>query len=993
MKPEDPIQRDPGSIDNSQSARPPSDTCPDDRLWRSLGELERSQASFHALDHEFPSRSSGDDPPPNRREFWRLMGASMSLAGLSGCTRQPVEKIVPYVDPPEQIVPGKPLFFATAMPLPGSAIGLLVETHMGRPTKVEGNPLHPASLGATDIFAQASVLTLYDPDRSQAVIRMGQISSWISFLAALNGELDAHRADRGARLRLLTDEISSPTLDRQIRSFLAAFPAAKWHQYEPVSRDNARAGAKLAFGEAVNPTYRFDNAETILALDADFLSAPGNVRHARGFALNRNARKGTMSRLYSVESMVSLTGAIADHRLPIPCAGVADLAFTIAQALGVPVTANDPGPHAKWVQAVAQDLQAHKGKCLVLAGDAQPPIVHALAHAMNLQLGNVGNTVVFTESAEQAPADQNQSLRELTAEMRTGRVNTLLIFGGNPVYNAPADLQFQEALLKVAFRVHLSPYDDETSTLCHWHIPEAHFLEAWGDARVFDGAVSIIQPMIAPLYGGKTRYELMNAMLGMADRSTYEIVREFWKSQRPAEFEAAWRRWLHDGIIENTALSPKQVRLVAGFAPHARAQRSGISGLEISFRPDPSLWDGRFANNGWLQELPKPVTRLTWDNAALFSPRTAQRLGLAQTDIIELRFHGRSVKAPVWIVPGHADESVTVHLGHGRTRAGRVGNRTGFNAYLIRHSEQPWFADGLEVLKTGDRGELACAQEHHMLGGRAIVRAGTLSDFRRDPEFAHHAAHSPEHALSIYPGFRYEGHAWGMAIDLNSCIGCNACVVACQAENNIPVVGKREVIRGREMHWIRIDTYHRGDERNPETFFQPMLCQHCENAPCEVVCPVNATVHNAEGLNQMIYNRCVGTRYCSNNCPYKVRRFNFFLYNDWETPSLKLLRNPNVTVRSRGVMEKCTYCVQRINAARTAAEKEDRTVRDGEILTACQQACPTQAIVFGDINDRNSRVARLKREPLNYGVLEELNTRPRTTYLARIRNPNPELET
>jgi molybdopterin-containing oxidoreductase family iron-sulfur binding subunit len=792
-------------------------------------------------------------------------------------------------------------------------------------------------------------------------------------------------------LRLLTETISSPTLAQQIRDFLAVFPEAKWHQYEPAAADNALNGAKLAFGEPVNTVYRFDNAETILSLDAEFLTGPGNVRYAHDFALNRRAQSGkTMNRLYAVETMPGLAGALADHRLAARASEIAELASGVAQALGVQSAAKYTGPHSRWLEAVARDLAAHKGKSLVVAGDAQPPFVHALAHAMNEVLENTGKTVVYTEPLEANPVDRNQSLAELAADMHAGRVDTLIILGGNPVYNAPADLEFQGALSRVKFRAHLGLYDDETSALCHWHIPEAHFLESWSDARAFDGTVSIVQPLIAPLYEGKSAHEFLGAMTRKPERPAYDAVRDFWRSQRPADFDNTWRRWLHEGVIENTAFSARQVRAKQEFATPLQ---SAVGGLEVVFRPDPCVWDGRFANNGWLQELPKPITRLTWDNAAMVSPDTATRLGLTQWDAVELRYRGGTLLAPVFIQPGHADNSVTLHLGYGRTRAGRVGTGAGLNAYLLRHSDRPWFNDGLELHKTGRSWNLASTQLHGTLDARAPVRVGTLSEFQRDPHFAHREIHEPEPGLSLYPEFQYEGYSWGLSIDLNACVGCNACVVACQAENNIPVVGKDQVMRGREMHWIRIDTYHRGAAQSPETYFQPMLCQHCEKAPCEVVCPVNATQHSAEGLNQMVYNRCVGTRYCSNNCPYKVRRFNFYLYNDWETTSLKLLRNPDVTVRSRGVMEKCTYCVQRINAAKIAAEKEDREVRDGEILTACQQVCPAQAIVFGNINDPASRVTALKREPLNYGVLAELGTRPRTTYLARIRNPNPELET
>ncbi len=942
--------------------------------------------------------------PVGRREFFKVMGTSLALAGLSACTQRPVEKIVPYVRQPEEIVPGNPLFFATAISLGGVATGVLVESHMGRPTKVEGNPQHPASLGATDAFAQASVLTLYDPDRAQTVSREGQISTWNAFLAAVGTALDAQRGSQGAGLRVLTETVTSPTLAAQLRMLLAAFPAAKWHQYEPAGRDNIQAGALLAFGEYVDTRYRFDKAEVILALDADFLLyAPGSVRYAREFAAKRraDAARTQMNRLYVVESTPTITGAIADHRVPLRPRELESFAWAAAQGLGVEV---EPGAEAalhhvpaSWISALLRDLQRHRGSSIVLAGDQQPPIVHALAHAMNYALDNAGATVVYTDPIEANPVDQTESLRELVRDMAAGRVEMLVIIGGNPVFTAPADLNFAEHLSKVWSRIHLSLYEDETAALCHWHIPETHDLEAWSDARAYDGTVSIIQPLIAPLYDGKSAHELLAALTGEPNRTSYEIVRGYWKNQKPSEdFEHFWERVLHDGLIAETGSTPKRVslkmELKAQRALNPEPPPSAAPGLEIIFRPDPTIWDGRFANNGWLQELPKPLTKLTWDNAALISPATAERLGLTNEDLVELRYRGRAVRAPIWIMPGHADDCVTAHLGYGRTRAGRVGTGAGFNAYAIRTSEAPWSDAGLEIRKIGARYSLARTEHHHSMEGRNLVRVGTIAQFRDDPDFVHRKAREPSLLPSLYPGHTYDGYAWGMAIDLSACIGCNACVIACQAENNIPVVGKTEVARGREMHWLRIDRYYTGSMDNPQTYHQPVLCMHCENAPCEVVCPVGATTHSDEGLNEMVYNRCVGTRYCSNNCPYKVRRFNFLQYADYDTPSLKLGRNPNVTVRSRGVMEKCTYCVQRINAARIKAEEENRQIRDGEVVTACQGACPTAAIVFGDINDPNSRVAKRKAEALNYGLLTELNTRPRTTYLARLRNPNPEIE-
>ena len=984
--------------------------------WRSLEERAGSRSFLETLHREFPSPNASFRGHLTRRRALQLMGASLAMAGLAGCVKMPTEKIVPYVRQPEEFIPGQPLFFATAMQMGGYGTGILVESHLGRPTKVEGNPQHAASLGGTDVFAQSSVLTLYDPDRSQAVIHLGQIASWASFLNAISDLRNQWSTTQGSGLRILTETITSPTLASHLRQLLTTFPSARWHQYEPVNRDNVREGGRLAFGEYVETRYGFDQAEVILALDSDFLfSGPGNARYARDFARRRQVTDGqaTMNRLYVVESMPTVTGAMADHRLPVPAGMVEGIAKAIARSLAIPVGGPQevvPPAVARWISAVVQDLRNYQGSSLVLAGEWQPPYVHFVTHGINQLLGNVGKTVVYTDPVEANPVSQMESLRELVADMSAGRVNVLVILGGNPVLTSPADLRFADSLSKVPLCIHLSLFDDETAQLSHWHIPEAHFLESWGDVRAYDGTVSIIQPLISPLYGGKSAHELLSALLGQADRSAYETVRGFWSTKVPkapgaspvSSFEIFWQKALNDGVIQGTALPPKPVSWKGqstegnpGDQPATPSQPSAgttaARSLEIQFRPDPTIWDGRFANNGWLQELPKPLTKLTWDNAVLISPATAQRLGLNTEDVVRLRYQGRAVKAPVWILPGHAHDSITVHLGYGRTRAGRVGNGAGFNAYLLRSADHPWLGSGVEIEKTGERYSLATTQNHFSMEGRNLVRAGRLTQFRDNPNFVREMDTVKPPYTSLFPGFQETGYAWGMSINVNACIGCGTCVVACQAENNIPVVGKEEVIRGREMHWIRIDRYYQGEIENPATYHEPIPCMQCENAPCELVCPVGATNHSSEGLNQMIYNRCVGTRYCSNNCPYKVRRFNFFQFGDWTTPSLKLQRNPNVTVRSRGVMEKCTYCVQRINAAKIRAEKENREVRDGEIVTACQAACPTEAIIFGNINDPNSRVSRLKAQPLNYGLLEELNTRPHTTYLAKLTNPNPEI--
>jgi molybdopterin-containing oxidoreductase family iron-sulfur binding subunit len=779
----------------------------------------------------------------------------------------------------------------------------------------------------------------------------------------------------------------------------------------------------MAFGRFLDAQYRLDRAEVIVSLDSDFLaSGSGSLRYARDFASRRRPEQADrMSRLYALEGMPTPTGARADHRLPLRPGQIEQAARRVAMLVGVAVGASprssadvrgqpdeELAPAAqRFIDAVATDLRAHRGRSLVIAGDHQPPAVHALAHAINQTLGNTGETVVYTRPVEAEPVNQLESLRELTSDMRAGRVDLLVILAGNPVYTAPVDLGFADAMNRVTHRVHLSLYDDETSALCHWQIPETHFLEAWSDARGHDGTASIIQPLIAPLYAGKSAHEVIAAFSDRPERSGYEIVREFWKVD--PRTDANWRRWLHDGVIPDSAFEAQPVTLSGGLsdALATGGPKRPEAGLELSFRLDPSILDGRFGNNGWLQELPKPVTKLTWDNAILMSPATAARLGLRNSpsytggehgqiisDVVELRYRERSVRGAVFTVVGHPDEAATLHLGYGRTRAGGVAEGAGFNANAVRTSDALWVGYGVEVVKTGGTTALACTQYHHLMEGRGLVRAVARDEYVRDPKSMHEGPgleNAPPKTITLYPDYRYEGYKWGMAIDLNQCIGCNACVVGCQAENNIPVIGKDQVLRGREMHWIRIDTYYRGPAANPETYFQPVPCMQCENAPCEVVCPVGATVHSHEGLNDMVYNRCVGTRYCSNSCPYKVRRFNYLLYQDWDTPSLKLGRNPDVTVRSRGVMEKCTYCVQRINAAKIESEKLGRRVRDGEIKTACQQACPAEAIIFGDLNDPTSRVARLQAEVRNYPLLGELNTRPRTTYLGAVRNVNPEL--
>jgi MoCo/4Fe-4S cofactor protein with predicted Tat translocation signal len=1007
--------------------------------WRSLEELSQSETFLKLLQDEFPRQAGDWVEGMSRRRFLSLMGASLALAGLTGCSQAPREQIVPYVRAPEEIVPGRSLYFATSMPLTGYGKGLLVESHMGRPTKVEGNPDHPASpkpfdappavrFGPTDIFAQASVLTLYDPDRSQTVTHLGEIGTWEDFMSAFRGLVQEH--GNKLRLRLLTGSVTSPTTARQVQLLRERFPEMRWHIFEPAGPNNARLGALHAFGRHVATQYNIRAARVILSLEADFLGpGPRDLVDISDFTLQRkgwNNAPTDMNRLYVVESCPTITGAKADHRLALRSSQIESFARTLAQELGIQTgPAEHLPPHGvspQWIHALAEDLRAQEGLSLVLAGESQMPFVHALVHAINHQLKNVGRTISYTNPVDALPTDNFASLKALAEDMKAGRVDALFIIGGNPVYDAPADVEFVATMEHVPFRAHLSLHDDETSAACHWHLPEAHFLESWGDVRAYDGTVSLIQPLIAPLYEGKSAYELLAILNDQPERAGYDIVRRYWRSLFDTadpwhravraswqelglldafrgNFESWWRTALHDGVIRNTELPRRQVTLqtnwreAAGFRP-----QPGDQTLEIVFRPDPTIFDGRFANNGWLQELPKRLTSLTWDNAALMSPGLAVRLGLAPAGhpeqanekMVALEYRGRPLEVPVWIVPGHAEDSITLSLGHGRSRGGRVAVGVGFSAYTLRTSMAPWFDTGLSARVTGRRHPLAATRHHHLMENRHPVWSGTLAEMDR---LAQEMQASRRRPLSLYAEHGYPHNKWGMVIDTNACVGCGACIVACQAENNIPIVGKDQVSRGREMHWLRVDTYYKGEMEQPdrlETYFQPVPCMQCENAPCELVCPVGATTHSSDGLNDMVYNRCVGTRYCSNNCPYKVRRFNFLEYSDNTTESLRLQRNPDVTVRSRGVMEKCTYCVQRIRRGQIESRREGHTfIADGEIVTACQAVCPAGAITFGDLNRGDSQVTQKTHGSLHYALLEELNTQPRTTYLAALRNPNP----
>jgi molybdopterin-containing oxidoreductase family iron-sulfur binding subunit len=1002
------------------------------KYWRSIEELADKPEFGEMLSREFPQQASEWIDPVSRRGFLKLAGASLALAGLSGCTKQPDEPIYPYVKAPEDLILGKPMYFASAFPFPTGAVPVLVKSDAFRPIKIDGNPEHPYNKGGSDPLTQATLLDLYDPDRSQHVLYRGETRTWVAFQAAWRSALADKKASGGTGIYLLSGTITSPTLAAQWKKAQAAFPNAKLIQYDPVNRDSAYAASKTAFGDYLDAQYKLDAADVVLSLDADFLSGathPGFHRLAKDYANKRRLDGATeMNRLYVVESWTTTTGLKAEHRLPLRAGDVASFATALAGTLasgGASYGGSDDAK--KFLAAVAKDLKANAGKCVVIPGEQQSPAVHLAAIAINQALDNVGKTVVYTETVNPLPAIQTDDLKSLVADMNAGKVEWLVILNSNPVYSAPSDLKFDAALGKVKTIVHLGSHVNETAQQAHWHINSAHYLESWSDARAYDGTASIVQPLIDPLYGGHTAHEIVQALLENPDLSGYDVVRENWRPALSAkgDFEFNWRKVLHDGFIADTAFQPKNVGTSKASAEGshnqfgdlpftARSANGGGDMLELVFRPDYNLYDGRFANVGWLQELPRPVTNLSWDNAAQMSYATLNKYGLAEHDVVEISVNGLKVLAPVFAVPGHPDNSITLTLGQGRSRAGRVGSGSGFNAYMVRSSDAPLFVTGANLRKTGDTYEFAVTKSHyidhravahggdgsgtHSIEGneaidRGIIRYATLEEFKKNPNFAHEGEgrDTPETTTSMFPAYRYDKNAWGMSIDLNSCVGCNACVISCYAENNIPVVGKHQVKVGRDMQWLRIDTYFEGDLAAPRAHLQPMACHHCENAPCEQVCPVGATVHTPEGLNMMVYNRCVGTRYCSNNCPYKVRRFNFLLFSDYETESLKLMRNPDVTVRSRGVMEKCSYCVQRINAAKIEADKENREIRDGEIVTACQQACPTNAIIFGNINDRSSKVRKLKEQSRTYGVLADINTRPRTTYIAEVLNLNPEL--
>jgi molybdopterin-containing oxidoreductase family iron-sulfur binding subunit len=910
---------------------------------------------------------------PSRRRFLKLMAASAALAG-AGCSGPPAEPIVPYVTMPEQGVPGLPMFYATAFVRHGLAHGVLVESNMGRPTKVEGNPDHPVGAGTTDVFAQASILQLWDPDRSQAVFRGDEMATWGAFEAELHARRPRFEQSGGEGLRILTGTVTSPTLSNQIAALQQRLPNLRWHAWDPLHDDGAAQAAQLAFGRPLDPLFRLDEAKVVLALDADLFGAmPGSLAHARAFtAPRRLGAHVDANRLYVLEATPMLTGAYADARLARAPHEIEAALWRIAARLGAAPDAGRAADPAldRWEAAVVKALIGARGHALVVAGPTLNPAARALAYVLTQRLNG---PLAFIDPVERSPLDHGESIAVLAGDMRAGRVDTLLILDANPAYDAPADLDFTAALQRVPLSAHLGLYRDETARAAGWHLPMAHVYEAWSDARAHDGTATIVQPLIAPLYGGRSAHEILALLAGAETRNGHALVRAAWQ-----DGDDAWRASLRRGIVDGSAAVPVAPPAARSITPPVAAASPPLVAL---FAPDPAVDDGAFANNAWLQELPRPLTSLTWDNAALIGPATAARLHLADGMVARLRVDGRTVDAPILVVAGQAEGVVTLPLGYGRRVAGGVGEGVGFDAYRLRTRAALAAAPALTLETTGRTHALVLRQREVDMHGRDPVHVRELArGAPREPEKKEHG--------SMYPERAYDDYKWGMAIDLNACIGCAACTIACQAENNIPVVGKEEVQRGRSMHWIRVDRYQSGTR----TLFQPVPCMHCEHAPCEEVCPVGATMHDSEGLNVQVYNRCIGTRFCSNNCPYKVRRFNFLQYSNQKVESLKAQQNPEVTVRRRGVMEKCSYCLQRITRARIEAEKAGRRIRDGEMVTACQAVCPTRAIRFGDLNDPASDVVAAKASPLDYHLLEELNTRPRTSYITRVLNPDPEAQ-
>ncbi|MBS0659394.1 MAG: TAT-variant-translocated molybdopterin oxidoreductase [Verrucomicrobia bacterium] len=1057
----------------TESANPTGRT-----YWRSHGELHDTPEFRGYLEREFPAGAAemqGDEL--SRRSFLGLMGASLALAGfgLSGC-RRPESNFVPFAKSVEWQIPGELLHYATAMPRRGATMPLVVATTDGRPIKVEGNPLHPASGGGTDAFAQASILDLYDPDRSRSFLFQGKPSSKEKFAAWVKELRTAAAADRGASLAFLVGDSNSPTRARLQAEVAKQFPSATWCVWDVFSDQNEREAAKAVFGnEKVRVHPKFGAADVVLALDCDFLDEDeGGLEASRDFMAKRRVGKAedSMNRLYVVENRYTITGGIADHRLRAPAGQIGAVAVALAKAMvdaGVgalqDILSVVPATELKkfeqsspWITEAAKDLAANAGKAVVLVGPHQPGWVHALGWAINQALGGFGKTVVTAESGSAAAT----SLADLVKKIESGAIKTLVISGWNPVYAAPSDLKFAEAIKKVATVVHLGSHVDETGALATWHVPAAHYLESWGDGLAEDGSYVGTQPMILPLHGGLSELEVIAHVTGREKIDGPALIQETFKSyNKNADEATAWNAFLREGYVAGSAPAASTAAYNGG-AAKSFVQTNFKStpvptadAFEVVLIPDYSVYDGRYANNGWMQEMPDPITKLTWDNAVLMNMAMAKKLGVKTSDIsenfaktkelqprdgqgtgvwgdiVEISVGGRKIQAGVIVSPGHADHSVSIALGYGRKAGGKIatkntsGEAVGWDAYPLRTTAEPYVVSGAKITRLADAKPhlFATTQQYFHMEGRALVRELPIETYKHHAGFDEHGksfvqkfgmdSHIPP-AADIYTNPPLNGiHKWGMAIDLNTCTGCNACVVACQAENNIPIVGKEQVRRGRVMHWIRMDRYYStidDKDADPQVLMQPVTCHHCESAPCETVCPVNATIHTEEGLNSMAYNRCIGTRYCANNCPYKVRRFNYFDYNQrpldqlvWGPfaekgmeETLKLAKNPNVTVRMRGVMEKCTFCVQRIEEAkikqlRVARDSNNVKVPTDSFKVACQQVCPTEAIVFGDLNDPKSKVVAMKKQDRDYRMLEYLNIKPRLSYQARLRNPNAKM--
>lgn len=1018
-------------------------------MWRSLEDKNTDPEVLQRLaEEEQPGGFVTDLLSPkalvSRRAFVQASSVAALAAGLQGCVRRPEREILPYSKAPEHLIPGIPSHFATVTARGRDSLGVVVTSHDGRPTKVEGNEEHSRSFGATDVRGQAYVWDLYDPDRSQSPARRkgnGLIDATDEELdSALKDLIGKHEKDQGAGLRFLAPISNSPTFRQMRDKVVERFPKARFHTYSPIDDDNVREGARIAFGAPRYANYDYSSPAVVVSLGSDFLGfEPGSVANGHQFASARRLTSPDqpISRLYVVESSYTVTGGMADHRMRLPSGDIERFARLLAAELvsrGVGGLAplsdsvmkerrDAEGIDSDFLRAVADELAANQGRSIVVPGAAQPARVHALVHAINFALGNENKTFTMGPVIDEKDEPSRKSIAALASEIAT--VQSLVMLGGNPVYDAPADVKFADLLSQETLTsVHVASHRNETSERSTWHAPLAHELEAWGDQQALDGTISVQQPLIAPLYGGRNPIEILATFAGETNPNANDLVRQthqqalkstavsFLTVGFPAEGTSAdsfWRAGLHKGAL---FLQPQigDAKLLIGQIGQALASQSAAparvskDNFEVSFQPDAALWDGQHANNLWALELPDPITKIVWDNAALISPATAKALGIENGQMLRLSKGDAKVEVPAWTVPGLADYCITLTLGWGRTAAGRYGNGKGFDVNALRTTEGMSFTDGVKVEPLRETYNLVQTQTHHRMEGRPIAIDATLDEYREEPDFASYRSVDPVSTQPLWKRQDYsEGYKWGMSIDLSTCTGCSACVLACQAENNIPVVGKIEVERGREMHWLRIDRYFVGeDEDNPEVAVQPLTCQQCELAPCENVCPVNATVHSPEGLNDMVYNRCVGTRYCGNNCPYKVRRFNYLDWHGWlddkfgwykDFPeSRKLQFNPNVTVRMRGVMEKCTYCVQRIEEARIEARREDRRIQDGDIVTACQQACPTRSIVFGDLNDPESQVSKLAEVNRGYKLLAEIGTRPRTTFLARIRNPNPKLK-